>query len=163
MWGWFCAWFLNYESVTLWIALASLAVSIAACLIAGSSLSQAKQVAERDRKDWKQRKWFDLFLGASEVYDYLDRFQAQYDAMSPTLYNIPEFERDFTDLMFRIRRVHAMAAVFPKNPIVTELFDATAAFKDKKEAVSKGRLTKVSNAVEGLREQAKLWDASVLE
>ena len=72
---------MNYDSVSLWIAVASFVVSIAACLIAWSSLSQAKQVAGRDRKDWKQRKWFDLYFSASEIYDSLDRFSCAYSLM----------------------------------------------------------------------------------
>ncbi len=50
----------NYESFSLGVSLASLLISVAAVWIAKSSLSQAKQVADRDREDWRQRKWFDL-------------------------------------------------------------------------------------------------------
>ena len=60
---------MNYESMSLWVAVASLIVAITALLvaiganrIAESSLSQAKQVADRDQRDWRQRKWFDLYF-----------------------------------------------------------------------------------------------------
>jgi hypothetical protein len=146
-----------------WISVASFLVSVAATLIAGSSLHQAKQVAEQSRKDWKLRKWFDLYLSASGIYDSLDRFQAQYVfGNSPT--NQEQRNRDLSDLMTSIRKVHAMAAVFPRAQAITDLFDATAAFKDAdKEVGSKERLKKIGEAVEGLREQALFVDKSVLE
>jgi len=80
---WFCTQIthLNYESTSLWVAVVSLALSIVACLIGWSFVSQAIQVAERDRKDWKQRKWFDLYFSASEIYDSLDRFSCAYSLM----------------------------------------------------------------------------------
>jgi len=80
---WFCAQIthLNYESTSLWVAVASLALSIAGCLSAWSFVRQTIQVAERDRKDWKQRKWFDLYFSASEIYDSPDRFSCSYFLM----------------------------------------------------------------------------------
>jgi hypothetical protein len=158
---------MNYESVSLWVAAASFVVSIAACLIAWSSLSQAKQVAERDRKDWKQRKWFDLYFAASGVYDDLDRFQAQYvfTREGAGVQSVPgPRSTDLSNLMASIRKVHAMAAVFPRTQAITDLFDATAAFKEtEKEVTSKERLKKIFDAVEGLRQQALILDGRVLE
>ncbi|HXP78897.1 MAG TPA: hypothetical protein VN976_03250 [Verrucomicrobiae bacterium] len=158
---------MNYESISLWVAVASLALSVAACLIAWSSLRQAKQVAERDRKDWKQRKWFDLYFAASGVYDDLDRFQGQYvfTRTGAGVQSVPgQRNTDLSDLMASIRKVHAMAAVFPKTQAITDLFNATAAFKETdKEVTSRDRLKKIGDAVEGLRQQALLVDKSVLE
>ena len=71
---------------------------------------------------------------------------------------------DLSDLMASIRKVHAMAAVFPKTRAIADLFDATAAFKESdKEVTSKDRLKKIFDAVEGLRQQALLVDKRVLE
>jgi len=151
----------------MWVAVASLALSIAACLIAWSSLRQAKLVAERDRKDWKQRKWFDLYFAASGVYDDLDRFQAQYvfTRTGAGVQSVPgQRNTELSNLMTSIRKVHAMAAVFPRTQVITDLFDATAAFGEtEKEVSSKDRLKKIFDAVEGLRQQALLVDKRVLE
>jgi hypothetical protein len=153
---------MNYESVSLWVAVASLALSIAACLIAWSSLRQAMQAAEADRKDWKQRKWFDLYFAASGVHTDLDRFQAKY-VFGNSAYSQDQRNRDINDLMATIRKVHAMAAVFPRAQAITDMIDATAAFKDTdREVGSKDRLKKIFDAVEGLRQRA-LMDTSVLE
>jgi hypothetical protein len=120
------------------------------------------QAAERDRRDWKQRKWFDLYFSASEIYDSPDKFQTPYVfGNSPT--NQEQRNRDLNDLMFSIRKVHSMALVFPRAQAITDLFDATAAFKNTdKEIGSKDRVKKTFDAVERLRQQA-LVDSSVLE
>jgi len=144
----------SYESVSLAIAIASLLASAAATLIARSSLSQAKQVADRDQKDWKQRKWFDLYFKADEAYDALDRFQVLYPSTSSPGWNTPEWERESHDLMRVMRTVHRVAVVFPQNPVIQALFDATAAFKNMEEATSKDRLSKVGDAVEGIRQKS---------
>jgi hypothetical protein len=153
-----CTTAINYESISFWVAIGSFLTSVAAVLIARSSLSQAKQVADRDRRDWSQRKWFDLYFKANEVYDSLDRFQTLYDAAAPCT---TEFQKDWNDLMFLIREVHAMALVFPKNSVIDEILSCTAVFKDRAEALSKCRLKKVFNAVEGIRQKA-LVDPTVL-
>jgi uncharacterized membrane protein YidH (DUF202 family) len=150
---------INYESIPLWVAIASLMVSVAAVFIAWSSLSQAKQVADRDRRDWKQRKWFDLYFKANEIHDSLDRFQTLYDDATPCT---TEFQKDWNDLMFLIREVQSMAVVFPKNSVIEEFLSCTAVFKDRAEVLSKCRLKKVFNAVEGIRLKA-LLDPTVLE
>jgi hypothetical protein len=152
----------SYASVSLTIAITSLLVSAAATLIARSSLSQAKQVADRDQKDWKQRKWFDLYFKADEAYDALDRFQALYPSTSSPGWNTAEMQRESHDLMRAMRTVHRIAVVFPRNTLTDALFDATAAFEDMDEATSKERLSKVFDAVEGIRQKA-LVDASVLD
>lgn len=153
---------ISYEPVSLAIAIAALLASAAATLIARSSLSQAKQVADRDQKDWKQRKWFDLYFKADEAYDALDRFQALYPSTSSPGWNTAEMQRESHDLMRTMRAVHRVAVVFPQNPVIQSLFDATAAFENMDEATSKDRLSKVFDAVEGIRQKA-LVDASVLD
>jgi len=149
---------INYDSISLWVAIASLLVSVAAAYVAKSSLSQAEQVADRDRRDWGQRKWFDLYFKANQLYDSLDRFQTLYDAATPCT---TEFQKDWNDLMFLIREVQCMALVFPKNPVTDEFLSCTAVFKDRAEALSKCRLNKVFNAVDGIRLKA-LLDPAVL-
>lgn len=149
---------INYESISFWVAMASFLTSVAAVFIAWSSLSQAKQVADRDRRDWRQRKWFDLYVKANEVHDSLDRFQTLYDAATPRTI---EYQKDWNDLMFLIREVQSMAVVFPKDSVIEEFLSCTAVFKDHAEAQSKCRLEKVFNALEGIRLKA-LVDPTVL-
>jgi hypothetical protein len=153
----------SYESVSLAIAIASLLVSAGSVLIARSALSQAKRVADRDQKDWKQRKWYDLYFKADEAYDALDRFQALYPSTSAPGWNTAEMLKESHDLMRTMRTVHRIALVFPQNQLIHALFDATAAFKSMDEATSKDRLSKVFDAVEGIRQKALITDTSVLE
>jgi hypothetical protein len=151
----------RYETVSLAISIASLLVSVAAALIASSSLSQAKHVAARDQRDWNQRKWFDLYFKADEAHDALDRFQALYPSTSAPGWNSVEMQRESHELMRIMRTVHRIALVFPQNPAIQSLFDATAAFENMDEATSKERLTKIFNAVDDIRQKA-LLDVSVL-
>jgi len=141
---------ISFESVSLVIALASLLASVAATLIAKSSLSQAKQVADRDERDWRQRKWADMYLKADETYDGLDRFRVLSDS-----WDTEEREREWNDLMRLIRGAHAMAVVFPENPAVDAFLSCTKVFKDQT-TVSKDRLSKVFDAVELIRERARV-------
>jgi hypothetical protein len=64
--------------------------------------------------------------------------------------------------MRAMRTVHRIALVFPQDPEVSALLGATAAFKDTGEAASKDRLSKVFDAVEGIRQKA-LIGTSVLD
>jgi hypothetical protein len=153
---------LSYESIALAIAVASLLVSAAAVWIARSALFHAKQIADRDRKDWVQRKWFDLYFKADEAYDALDRFQALYPSPSSPDWNTEKMQAESHDLMRTMRTVHRIALVFPQNPVIHALFNATAAFKNMEEATSKDRLSKVLEAVEDIR-QKSLLDVSVLD
>lgn len=146
---------MNYNSATLVIAVASLVVAAFSVWFAVSSLRLAKM-------DWRQRKWFELYFKASEVHTSLDHFQGKYGTLSPALWGMPEVRKDWNDLMSLIRDVHSMAAVFPKNPAVLGFIESTAVFKDRDEALSKERLMKIFDAVEGLRRKA-LVDTSVLE
>jgi hypothetical protein len=157
----YCA--ISYGSVPLAIAIASLLASVAAASIAKSSLSQAKRVADRDHKDWKQRKWFELYFKADEAYDALDRFQVLYPNTSSPGWSTAEWERESHDLMRVMRTVHRIALVFPQNPEIKALFDATAAFENMNEATSKDRLSKIFDAVEGIRQKALIFDATILD
>jgi hypothetical protein len=152
---------ITYESVTLAVAVASLISAIAAAWIANSSLAQARQIAERDLRDWKQRKWFDLYFKASEAYDFLDFFQNTYPSETSQTWGTDGWKQDWNKLMFMIREVHSMAAAFPKAPELNDLFAATAVFKNPAEATSKDRLKAIFDALEGLRTKA-LVDKSVL-
>lgn len=151
-------WHINHESATFWatmvgtaVALASLGLSVVALWVARSSLLLAEQVAEQEQKDWKQRKWSDLYLQASEFYDHLERYQTLYQHRRMVT---TQDQEDWNELMFLIRRAHSMATVFPKTPAIDELFAATAVFKDSHQAFSKDRLEKVFDAVQNLREKA---------
>jgi len=147
---------ITYESVSLVVAVASLVLSAVATLVAKSSLSQAKQVADRDQRDWRQRKWADMYLKADETYDALDRFHVLSDSWDPE-----EREREWSDLMRLIRGAHAMAVVFPQNPAVGAFLSSTAVFKNEK-IVSDDRLSKVFDAVDLIRQKA-LLPAAILE
>ena len=153
---------LNYEFITLTIAVVSLMLSAAAVWIARSTLFHAMQVAAREHEDWKQRKWYDLYFKADEAYDALDRFQVLYPSASSPDWNTEVMQRESHDLMRTMRTVHRIAFVFPQNQVIQALFDATAAFKNMEEATSKDRLSKVLDAIEGIRQKA-LLDVSVLD
>jgi hypothetical protein len=146
------------ESISVTISICALVASVAALFVARSSLNLARHVADRDRRDWTQRKWFDLYLKTNEAYDELEAFQSRYDKTSDTP---TEFKRDWNNLMFRFRTVHAMASVFPKSPVVDQLFSATAVFKDLEEGLSKDRLRVVFDALDTVRQMA-YTDSDVL-
>lgn len=141
---------IGYEPISLALALASLALSAAAALIAKSTLSQAKQVAERDRMEWRQRKWADMYLRADEVYDLLDRFHTLSNDWTED-----KWLQEWNELMRVIRGAHAMALAFPINPATDAFVSSTAVFKDER-AVSKERLSEVFEAVHLIREKARL-------
>lgn len=148
---------ITYEYVSLLVGTAALFLSAAATLIARSSLSQAKQVADRDQRDWKQRKWVDVYLKANEVYDLLDRFR-----VLSASWNTEEREREWNNLMGVIRGAHAMADVFPVNPAVDAFLSATAVFKEA-HTVSEELLSKVLDAVELIRGKARIHRSIVEE
>lgn len=143
-----------YEMTSLLVAVASLLVGIAATWIAGSSLSQARRVAEGEKRDWKQRKWFDLYLRADQAYDALDHFQTTYPSTESEGWGSPEWLERWNDLMRTMRSVNRMAVVFPQNPAVDTLFNATSGFTGADEALSKDRLQRLMDAIEGLRQKA---------
>lgn len=152
---------IGLEMVSLIVSIASLLAGIAAVWIAKSSLSQARQVAEREQKEWKQRKWFDLYFKADEAYDALDYFRVKYPNSSLADWGSAQWEKDWNDLMRVMRTVNRMAVVFPKNVATDLLFTSTGAFSDPTEALSEGRLKQLLDAGEGLRQRA-LVDPSVL-
>lgn len=154
-------WRTIYEMVSTLVSVASLLAGIAALLIAASSLSQARKVAEGEQRDWRQRKWFDLYLQADEAYDALDHFQTIYPSAESDGWGLPEWEERWNGLMRMMRTVNRMAVAFPKNPAVDDLFNATSGFTSPDEALSKDRLQRLMDAVEGLR-QKSLIDPIVL-
>jgi hypothetical protein len=153
----------TYDIVTLILAMASLAVAFAATFIARNSLSQTADAAGQARKDWKQRKWFDLYLKANEAYDFFDYFQIKYPSTSSIGWQTEAWVGDWTKLILLLREVHAMAAVFPKNPILDQLVAVTAALRNGDEAVSKHRLKLMFDAVDEVRLKARIKDLSILE
>jgi hypothetical protein len=154
-----CATIKNPDSLSLWIAVASLLVSLAATWVAANSLFQAKRVADRDLRDWRQRKWFDLYLEASEVGTSIERFQATYDDSS---LGTETFLRDRNELMILLRRMYSKASVFPQNPEVIALMKCAIGNRDVSRVLSKEFLTKFGDAIEGLRLNA-LVDTTVLD
>jgi hypothetical protein len=103
------------------VALASLFVSVVATLIAKSSLNRseesirrAERVADRDQKDWRQRKWFDLYLKANEAYDALEKCQIVYGATPLSPDNAEKYKHDFNNLIKEsvLGRVHTTDTAF---------------------------------------------------
>jgi len=156
---------MKYEAANFWIAVTSAATALAslfvslvatrvaksALVIADSSLAQAKEVADRELRDWRQMKWFDLYFAASEFRDSLEHFQARYDAASVGTVN---FVKDRNDLMFLFRRVASMAMVFPQHPAIDALASSAKGFREPAQSLSAERLAIVDDAVEGLRQKA---------
>lgn len=142
------------------ISIASVLLSLWALLIARSSLKQAESVAERDHRDWRQRKWFDLYLKANEAYDLLEMFQRQHGSAPHTNWQQVEMEQ-WNNVVRHIREAHAMATVFPKNAAVDALFECTN-LEYPADALSSGRLQRILDSLENLRKGA-LVDVSVLE
>jgi hypothetical protein len=155
-------------SVDTIIAGTALVVSVAAALIAKSSLVQAKQVADRDQQDWKQRKWFDLYFKAEEAYDTLERFRASYPSTSALGWGTPECNRKRDDLMLTMRTVHCIALAFiPRSgeipPEIQALFDATTGFHNiEADGISESQKTKMFDAVEKLVPRVRLH-SSILD
>lgn len=129
------------------IAVASLIVSIAAFVVARKTMKDAEE-------DWRQRKWFDLYLEADKAYNALERYQVNYK-QNPVPQNL-EQTRDWNNLMSQMRLVHSLAVVFPKNPATDILFSATAVFANPASAFLPERLPKLSEALEALRQKALL-------
>ncbi len=152
-----------YNAVSLLVATASLIVSLIAAALAKKSLEESKRVADRDSTDWKQRKWFDLYFEAEKAYDALDQFQAQYRDGAPRRYTEGwnDYAREANALMSTIRRVHAMAAVFPVNSTVDKLF-RSAVFPMEADLLSTERKTLLFDAVQDIREKALIKDLDIL-
>ncbi|MGB8494460.1 MAG: hypothetical protein WCE53_08695 [Candidatus Acidiferrum sp.] len=103
---------INYESATFWVTVTSLAVAVIVSVvslylskvsvrIAENSLKLTKELAERDLRDWTQRKWFDLYDAAEIFRTLLERFQVKYDKQLAT----KDFEDDAHELVFAARRM----------------------------------------------------------
>lgn len=152
---------MGLEMASLIVSIASLLAGIAAVWIASSSLSQARLVAEREQREWRQRKWFDLYFKADEAYDALDHFRIKYPNSSSPDWGSVQWHNDWNDLMRVMRTVNRMAVVFPKNAATDALFASTAVFSNPVEALSKDRLQQLLDACEKLRQNA-LVDSSVL-
>jgi hypothetical protein len=152
-----------YNAVSLIVAAASLIVSLIAAAVAKQSLDQSKRVADRDSTDWRQRKWFDLYFEAEKAYDALDQFQAEYCDGAPTRHDEGwnDFARQVNTLMSMIRRVHAMAAVFPMNPAVDKLFKS-AVFPTEADLLSTERKKMMFDAVQDIREKALIQNLDIL-
>jgi hypothetical protein len=157
------AWAINYESANFWVAVASLAVAVivsvvslylskASVRISKSSLKLTEELAERDLRDWTQRKWFDLY-DASEIFrTLLERFQVKYDRKLAT----KEFESDAHELTFAARRMIRFACVFPQNTTVNALFSCVSKWNLEENLFSKQMAADYDDAIEELRQQAKV-------
>ncbi len=147
------------DFLSLWIgaasfmvALASLFGAMAAYRVAKSALSQAILVAERDQRDWRQRKWFDLYFKTNEAYDALERFKVMYESSLSQAWNAQQ-AIDWNNVMELFREAGAMAVVFPKNDAIDKLF-AAVKLTNPQEAISKGRLNQIQDAMEAIRQKA---------
>ncbi|MHB1865785.1 MAG: hypothetical protein ACYCPS_06565 [Candidatus Saccharimonadales bacterium] len=148
--------------VSLVVPLASLLLSVAAVYVAWNSLSQAKQVAEQAHREWKQRRWYDLYFKADEAYDALDHFLTQYPNAALPGEVTNERKKKWNDLICTIRTVHRAATVFPISAVTNELVSATCILDNAAHTISGDQRSKLFDAVDGVREKA-LLDRSVLE
>jgi hypothetical protein len=148
---------IDYESGTFWVPIAALGVSAAsfaaavvALFLAKSSLTQAQQVADRDLRNWTQRKWFDLYEAAEKFCLLLEQFQAKYDQHLET----KEFIDDVNALTFAARRTLPFASVFPQNPTVDAFFACINKWKLDENLFSKKMLEEYQDAIEGFRQKS---------
>ena len=85
---------INYEHANFWVAVTSLGVAVivsavslylsrASVRLAENSLRLTRDLAERDLRDWTQRKWFDLYDTAEIFRTLLEKFQVKYEELSP--------------------------------------------------------------------------------
>jgi hypothetical protein len=157
------AWAIDYESGNFWVAVASLVVAVivsgvslglswVSVRISKSSLNLTKELAERELRDWTQRKWFDLYVAAEHFRTLLERFQTIYDRPLPTL----EFEKDANDLTFAIRETLPYATVFPQNPTIEAFFNCIRKWKLDENLFSKEMLAEYIDAIEGFRQEARV-------
>ncbi len=157
------AWARNYDSANFWVAVASLAVAVIVSVvslylskvsvrISESSLNLAKELAERDLRDWTQRKWFDLFDAAENFRTLLERFQVKYKGRLAT----KEFEDDAHELVFAARRMLRFASVFPQNPTLDAFFSCIKKWNFEENLFSKEMAADYDDAIEGFRQQARV-------
>jgi hypothetical protein len=150
-----------YDSVSFWVSVASLLASLVALAVAKSSLTQARNVADRDQRNWRQRTWFDLYFKADAAYDALDHFRSLYPDPTSPRWNTPEWEKDRNELMLVFRAVNRQALVFPTNSVIDALVEATRRFAETEVVLSEESSKKLLAAVNGVREKAFV-DPSVL-
>lgn len=154
---------INYESATFWVTVTSLAVAVIVSVvslylskvsvrIAENSLKLTKELAERDLRDWTQRKWFDLYDAAEIFRTLLERFQVKYDKKLATI----DFEDDAHELVFAARRMIRFGCVFPQNPTVNALFSCVNKWNLEENFFSKEMASDYDDAIEDLRQQAKV-------
>lgn len=139
-----------------WIAKASLDAAKTASRTADNTLRQAKEVADRDLADWRQSKWFDLYVRARDMGTALEYFQAKYRGTSRHPQQDHEMNKDYNDFMLLNKQCMTMAVLFPKNEVIETLAAAAAAFRDWKEALSSKRLALIEDAIEEIRTLALL-------
>lgn len=150
---------IGYEAGNFWVAIAALVVAVASLvaaivslLLAKTAVRIARDVADRDLRNWWHQKWFDLYEAAENFCTLLERFQTKYDRLLDTR----EFVDDANDLTFAIRRVLPFASVFPVNPTVNAFFACVRKWKLDENLLSKEMLKDYGNAVEGLRQEARV-------
>lgn len=141
---------------SLWVAKASLNAAETASQTADETLQQTREVAERDLADWRQTKWFDLYVRAREMGTALEHFQTKYRGKLSDPLQDDEMNKDFNAFIILNRRCMTMAVVFPKNEVIENLAAAAAAFRDWKEALSPKRLELIEDAIEDVRTLALL-------
>jgi hypothetical protein len=159
---------MNYESANFVVALASLLVAV---IVSGASLYLAKvsvnisqnsldlmkNLAERDHRDWTQRKWFDLYDAAEIFRTLLERFQVKYNEQLAT----KDFENDAHELTFAARRMIRFACVFPQNSTVGALFSCVNKWNLQESLFSKQMATDYDDVIEGLRQKALVPQAVI--
>jgi hypothetical protein len=144
------------SAASLWIAKASLNAANTASRTADETLRQAKDVADRDLADWRQLKWFDLYIRARDMGTALEYFQTKYRRTLRDPQQDHEMNKDYNDFMLLNRQCMTLAVVFPKNEVIENLAAAAAAFRDWKEALSPRRLELIEDAIEEIRTLALL-------
>ena len=133
-------------------ATAAMFVAIGANRIAKSALNQAILIADREQRDWRQRKWFDLYFKTNQAYDALERFKILYESTLSGPWGTQEVN-DWNNLMQLFREAGAMAVVFPKNDAIDKLF-AAVKLADRQEALSRERMSQIQEAMEAIRQKA---------
>ena len=144
---------LSAFSTSDWIAISAVIVAVVSFFVARKTLKDAEEF-------WKQQKWFDLYAKADEAYDTLEMYRTNYSVHEPPGSNV-RHATDWNDLIFLVRRVHAMAMVFPKHSAIDKLVEATE-FDEPATVYDESRRKLFSEAVEAMREMAVL-DPSILE
>lgn len=157
--------------VSLLVALASLIVAIWSVVVgkqssehaqesaelAQGSLRQAQEVADRERMDWKQRKWFELYIKTNDVYDLLNKFQAIYAGPDSINANPTKYDSEFNELIMKFRDLQMLAIVYPQISPVKKIIDATTGLKEHRESMfDPKRLHILMEVLKDLLEKAQI-------